>query len=347
MQHLRDGFATGRWRGHLPGVLRLAKELGVSKGTVRTALALLEAEGALRSSKAGKRREIVLQRNAGAGSRKLRVAILLYQKLEHDDAQTQELILSIKFRVEAAGHVCLIGEQSIVSLGNKLARVTQFVNATQADAWIVCAGTRDVLEWFARQETNVLAIGGRALGLPVAWTRSDVDRAMGDTVNALVKSGHRRIILICSSVWRHPKPSLAAQGFLDHLRHHGVTVSDYNLPEWDETPEGFGKLMKSLFFATPPTALVTAEPRYCVAALTALAGRGIMVPRDLSLVNIIPDPAFSLHRPIIAGFEWPIPAHIDRTVRWVEAVARGKADREVTVFHAKFIPGGTIARAKR
>jgi hypothetical protein len=29
--HLREGFVSGRWTGHLPGVLQLAEELVVSK----------------------------------------------------------------------------------------------------------------------------------------------------------------------------------------------------------------------------------------------------------------------------------------------------------------------------
>lgn len=321
----------------------MASELGVSKDTVRGAMALLEREGGLKASEAGKPREIVRRVRDGGGERKLRVAILLHEKLERDNAQTQELILSIKLRLESVGHICVIGEQSIVSLGNNVCRVAEMVKAMGADAWIVYAGTREVLEWFAGERIRVLAIGGRALGLPIAWTRSEVERAMGAAIRKLVGLGHRRIVLICSGLWRKPTTSLAALAFLEGLEASGVAVSSYNLPDWEETAEGFEELLNSLFFATPPSAMVVTEPSYAVALLIFLASRGIRVPRDVSLVSIIPDPGLCLVRPLAAHFEWPIPEHIERAFNWIEAVAMGREDRDVTVYHAKFRRGGTIA----
>ena len=46
--HLRQALQAGRWADGLPGVLRLAAELQVSKKAVRTALLMLEKEGVLR-----------------------------------------------------------------------------------------------------------------------------------------------------------------------------------------------------------------------------------------------------------------------------------------------------------
>ena len=45
--HLREGLRAGLWSGELPGVLRLARELGVCKDAVRAALIRLEGEGLL------------------------------------------------------------------------------------------------------------------------------------------------------------------------------------------------------------------------------------------------------------------------------------------------------------
>ncbi len=325
-------------------MLVLAKEFGVSKDSLRAALQRLEDEGLVNPQGAGKRRTILRKGGLAGPDGPLRVGILLDVPLPSTNAHSLELLLSIKCAIEAAGHLCIIGEKSVAQL-TSFRHFDRLVRSSKVDAWIVYCGTRELLEWFAKRAIPILAIGGRALGLPIASAFTDVARAMSAAVDALVAHGHRRIVFVCDNVWRNPTPNLSTQSFLDRLRHHGLRVSDYNLPEWEETPEGLARLMKSLFAITPPTALVFLEPSACIGARIFLAEHGIIVPRDLSLVNILPDPAFSLLDPVIAHFEWTIPALVNRSAQWVSALAQGNADHEVKTFHATFCPGGTIARA--
>src|SRR5690348_11931242 len=53
--HLREGVRARRWGTELPGVLRLAQELDVSKDAVRAALLQLESEGLLLPAGHGKK----------------------------------------------------------------------------------------------------------------------------------------------------------------------------------------------------------------------------------------------------------------------------------------------------
>lgn len=342
-QHLREWCVTGRLGETVPGVVQLAKTLSVSKDTVRAALRILEHEGTIEARGLGKCRTVT--RGRSAPSTKLRVAVLLDAHISANNAHSQELIFTIKNAIEAAGHIFVICEKSIRQIRDvrQLARLFQ---TTNADAWIVYSGTRDVLEWFAGRDTPVLAIGGRALALPIASVSTDVSRAMAAAVDALVSLGHRRIVLVCGGAWRDPTPSPSARAFLDRLCYHGIKVSTFNLPDWIETTEGFERMMESLFRITAPTALLIVEPAACVAAALFLAQRGIIVPRDLSLVSILPDPAFSLIRPKLAHFEWTIPAIVNRAVKWVAAAARGAADQKAVCFHAKFRPAASLAAVK-
>ena len=63
-----------------------------------------------------------------------------------------------------------------------------------------------------------------------------------------------------------------------------TATSDYNLPDWEETPEGFSRLLDKLFKITPPTALIIDEGSRVFAAVTYLARHGIKVPEHVSLV---------------------------------------------------------------
>jgi LacI family transcriptional regulator len=345
--NLREGFHSGRWSGQLPGVIRLANELGISRDTVRDALHQLEAEGLIKDCGAGKRREVVSRRIRKSARRILRVGILLSEPLEGDNAQAQHLLLSIKRAIESAGHICFFANESLTQLGYKCARVARVVKAAKADAWIVSSGSSDVLEWFSRQAVPVCALGGRSRGLPLASSTTDASSSMREIVRIFAEHGHRRIVLVCPYSWRQPTMGPAATAFLNALETCGIAVSDYNVPQWDESAEGLERQLESLFRVTPPTALLLIEPLHCVAVLAFLAHRGIQVPRDLSLVCLVPDPVFAWRRPPLAQFIMPLQEHLHRIARWVDAVACGTTDIEQKQFIPTFDAGGTIAVARK
>ena len=344
-EHLRNGFRTGRWRGLLPGVVALATELDVSRDTVRAALQLLVSEGSLQDNGAGRSRKIMTRRIQK--KRTLRIAILTSVPFMDDNSRSQRLLLVIKNALEGDGHVCLICDQISYLLPNCVRRIARHVAATEADAWIVYEGTKEVLDWFVKTTVPAIALGGRMQGLPMASSRTDFAVATEDCVDALVALGHVRIVFIAAEAWRRPTPSLAATAFQERLKHHGLPATVYNLPDWEPTAEGFESLIKALFFATPPTAFIFSEPSYCVGARLLLAEMGLRVPRDVSLVTIVPDAVLQFQRPELAYYEWPPYAHLKRILRWVKTVQTGQEDKEAYVVYSKFVPGGTIGPAKK
>ncbi len=342
--HLREGFREGRWRGHLPGVRRLSEELAVSKDTLRAALKILENDGTLQPQGAGKSRIITSRRSKH--KRILRIALLIPIPLLQDNAHSQRLILTIKSNIEHEGHVCVIVDQVEHQKSSSMRRVAKLVTETAADAWLIYAGSRELLEWFIAKSIPMFALGGRLQNLPLASSRTDLVQAMNDCIDALVALGHRRIVLIAPKMWRLPTPNVTSSALLARLIHHGIPGTIYNIPDWEETSEGLESLMDALFFATPPTALLFAEPSYCVAARTMLAERGLHVPRDYSLVNLLPDPVFNLQSSALTQFDWPQDAHVHRILRWIKAILAGQEDRLEFVAYAKFMPGETIAPVK-
>jgi DNA-binding transcriptional regulator YhcF (GntR family) len=77
---LREGLLRGRWRGTMPGRLRLAAELGINHKTVKAALKILEDEGVLVSQGRGRERKIV--DTGDPTPARLRVMLLLYEKVD-------------------------------------------------------------------------------------------------------------------------------------------------------------------------------------------------------------------------------------------------------------------------
>ncbi|MEK7949416.1 substrate-binding domain-containing protein [Luteolibacter soli] len=343
--HLWQGFRNGHWRGQLPGVRSLVQELGVSKDTVEAALRLLESEGSLKSAGPGRRKEIVMARDS-TEDRTLRVGVVMSDTLKLINLHSQQMMLDVIRRIENAGHTCFTAERSLRELGYKVTRVTRMIESAKADAWVAYSATREVLECFVSRSIPVMAVGGGFAGLPVASTSTKIDDAIRDSVRTLSALGHRRIVAISPDSWRLPMPSQTGMAYLTALEECGHTPTSYNLPSWDQTPEGLEKLLESLFMITQPTALIFVNPAPYVAALEFLGRKGIRVPRDISVIGMTTGPMFSLLPRSPAHFKWPIDEHVRRVNRWVKSLAKGETDLAQTTFPATFEPGETIAEAK-
>ncbi|MFT5854498.1 MAG: DNA-binding LacI/PurR family transcriptional regulator [Verrucomicrobiales bacterium] len=336
-EHLREGFRNGRWSGTLPGVMRLAAELDVSPPTLRAALWELEAEGLLISHGKGRSRTIA---KAAATREALRVGILI-----HDvpiEARTQDgLIQQIQHDLVTAGHVAFFTRKSQVQLKHNLLRIKAMVAKTPADAWIVGAGSVEVLEWFSEQTVPCLALYGRVGELPIARTGPDKAPAYEAATRHLIELGHRRIALITRKTRRKPTPGLVERAFMHELVAHGIPTGDFNLPDWKETPEGFSALLENLFRSTPPTALIIEEEPRLLATMAFLLRKGIKVPEQVSLVSTDNDSLEWCH-PGFAHMTWDNTLIARRVVRWVAAVGRGRADCKTINYPAEFVPGGSI-----
>lgn len=345
--HLKAGFASGRWADHLPGVIQLADELQVSKHVARAAVVKLEEEGWIIDRGPGRPREIVARRTEKSANRALRVAILLSEPLHVEENHSVHTLLGILHAVEAAGHVCFFADGTLTGMSQRIQSISRLVEKTAADAWIVFCGPRHVLEWFAAQSFPVMAFGGRFQDVPIASSATSMGPAIESSMNALRDLGHRRIVLVVPAILRQPTPVPSVAKYLELLHGMGVTPTRYHLPDFEESAEGFERCLTELFRVTPPTALMILDPCYCAAALSFLTRHGLQVPRDVSVVCMMPDPVFRFSTPSLAHFRWPVEPHIRRITRWVAGVATGRPDQRQVILNTEFVAGQTVAPAKR
>jgi DNA-binding LacI/PurR family transcriptional regulator len=335
--HLREELLAGTWRSVMPGVHRLEAELGVHRQTVEAALRRLESERLLVPQGAGRRRLIRLPRRAKS-RRGWRVAILLS---ETADIQWYVMV-ELQHELASAGHTVTIAPQTLDNLGMKVARIARLVRHTDADAWVVFAGSREVLEWFSAQRIPAFALFGRQQGLPIAGVAIDRTAAIRAATRALIELGHRRIVLLIDRRHRLPRPGPLPQAFLEALAARGIRTGSYNLPDWEPGAEGFQACLEKLFELTPPTALFIDEAKCFAAAQASLAQKRLRVPQDVSLVSTDDDPTFSWCEPSVAHIRFDLRPVIRHVVRWVARVSAGQRDTPQHMTPAKFVPGGTI-----
>jgi DNA-binding LacI/PurR family transcriptional regulator len=341
--HLREGLARGRWRERMPGIAPLAAELDVSRDSIQAALRLLEAEGLLQARGRGRSRAISRQ---GKAARCLRVGILLpYLPLQRESPQIAELLLQLERDLEAAGFDVHIAQLAQPELRQDLRRLVRIVAQNPADAWIVVAGSRPLLRWFAHRPVPCLALFGRTHGFPIARAGPDKAPAYVAVTRRLLSLGHRRIVLIARHARRKPIPGNVERAFLAELAARGIQTGSYNLPDWVETPAGLDALLGRLFSVTPPTALIVDETPLLLGVMNSLLHRGIRVPAQVSLVSTDYDASLEWCEPSIAHMRWESDPVIRHALRWVTAVRRGSVDRTIRSSPTEFVIGGSIGPA--
>jgi biotin operon repressor len=338
---LRDEVVRGTWSGQMPGGDKLAAELGVGRDTVEGALKQLEKEGFLLNQ--GRRRgRLIVPQAAASGTPRIRVAILLGDSAD----RRLDYMVELKHQLELAGHSVVYAAKCLYELGIDIRRVARVMETTEADAWVVMAGTRELLEWFMTQNKPALALFGRRRGLKIASVGPDKTSAMAEITRSLIHLGHRRIVLLARRMRRLPKPGTPEQAFLATLAEHGISHSSYYLPDWEESVEGFYARLESLFHVTPPTAMIVDELPLFVAVQQFLARKGLRVPGDVSLVCTDYDSSFEWCRPHISHLRWETRPVVLRVLQWVKNVSRGRRDLREVHTPVRFVSGGTMGPAR-
>lgn len=338
--HLRTELLKGRWSGTMPGVLKLELELAVNRTTIDAALKQLEDEGLLVPQGKGRGRKIVTPPHA-AGSPSLRVGILLYEETDTTDpdiVQLQHLLLQ-------AGHTVVIPPKTQLELGREAGRIARCTRRLDVDAWIVLAGSQEILEAFATGTVPAFALFGRLRNIPIAGIGPDVRPANREMVRCLAELGHRWVVMLSREERRKPHPGIVEKAFLDELATHGLPSGGYNLPDWEDSPAGLHAVLHELFRLTPPTAIILGDGLLAIATMQFCSERGLRIPGDLSLACCDRDPAKGWSAPSFAHLTWDALPWFRRILRWTENVARKKDDRRQSFSKARFANGGTVGPA--
>lgn len=341
-EQLKQQIRSKKWTNTMPGESWMMTQFQLGRGTVRAAMAQLEEEGFLVPCGQGKRRRIVISEDT-LSTRKIRVRILPYERNDRWRIDISSLMAEFL----EAGMNADIASKSQKDLGMQVDRVARYVNQNPVDAWVVTSSSREILEWFAGQPTPTIAMFGRHTKLPIAAAFPVMIPGLLAAVQRLIDLGHKRIVMLTREERRKPQLSHPEQIFIDYLEAAGIATGDYNLPDWEESREGLGRLLDELFRFSPPTALIFQEAQLFIAARSHLADRGIVAPRDVSLVVADYDPSFGWSHPIPSHIHWDYRPVVRRVVRWAKNVAAGKEDRRKIGTESEFIEGGTIGPVRK
>lgn len=268
----------------------------------------------------------------------LRVEIMLYE----ESGGRENYMVEFRHQLQNAGHSVSLSSKSLLDLGMEPKRVARFVGSSTADAWVVVAGSRPVLEWFAAQPKPAFAMFGRQASVNMGSVAGLKFPAFAESLRLLVDLGHRRIVMMVREERRKPEPGILERNYLAELKALGVPTGQYNLPDWNNQPGSFQKCLESLFRHTPPTALILDEPALFFAAQQFLTRQRLSVPDDVSMIALDDHPALEWFEPMVTHLYIDSNRWVRPVVDWVGKVARGTNDRHETLVKPKLVKGGTI-----
>lgn len=340
---IKTGLQTRRWPG-LPGERYLAAELGVSRATIRNALALLTDLGHLSSPTQGHKRS-VRALPVGAPCSGLRVDLLVGRDFHLLDQDDQQVLTGLVQAVEKAGHWVAQDFPNLSTIKPAAGGFERFIKDRPADVRIIYGGAWEVLRWFAQRPEPVLALGGRSLGLELDSVGIDTSLAVGEAVRALTRLGHRRIAFICHRYIREaPTPGRILRAFMDGLAAVGVEASAYNLPAWDESVEGLQEVLEELFRITPPTAILVGSSLALAGLVSFCNQRGLRIPGHLSLVVLESSLSVQWFRPKLAMIRiTPYPEIVSAVMDWLKQPSREGREPLVRLLPCSFVEEESLA----
>jgi len=338
-EHLRGEVLRGAFGETMPGIKKLVRGLGVNSSAVADALKQLEEEGILAGQEERCRHRIVWENTAAPPA--LRIAFLPFGEASKGEPFNLEVLRTLTEH----GHDAYFTGKTLMDLHLEPRRVAGMVGQTRADAWIVTAAQRPVLEWFIGKGLPAFSLYGVLPGLPIAGMVPEHAPVLLGLIRRLIGQGHRRIAFLLYRGQLELSTARLAPMLLAEMEKLGIPTSRYNAPQWEDSPEGFRRLLDSMFQHSPPTALIIEEVPHLIATLQFCGQRGIRVPEDLSLVCMEHRPELDYCMPAVAHIRWDKALMARRIARWADHVARGREDHRQGSIKAVLVEGGTIGPA--
>jgi DNA-binding LacI/PurR family transcriptional regulator len=317
--HLRGEIASGRLRGHLPGVRLLGTSLGVSPPTVSAAVRHLVAEGVLIHEGARKRLRIAAPDGIGDRPRSAHRKVLFLTPTSLADIMP--VALEILSRLLIARPQWNIRQFAVAAAGGNPSRRQwdALIKTEQPDQVLVFSGRPEQARWAAARETPVIFLGGDPgqVRIPILGLRAA--DMLTVALDRLLDLGHRRICLpFCGQ----------APGFVERQREFFAAklaerdvpfVPSYHAPvAKEDNPAALESLVRGVFKLRAPTALLALDWNHLLFLMSYAARRGLRVPEQLSMVLLSEDRNLPWLTPRPAHFRYPIHHLVKVLIRWIE-----------------------------
>lgn len=349
-RYLRDQIADGAWDSWMPAERELAERLRVSRGTVRAALAMLQAERVVQTAHGvgtrARRREAVRRQTGGATEAP--VCLLMPEPL---NALRPYLIIWIDLlrSLLADSGIALHLHVAPSCFGPRGgAPLERLVAQHPGSCWVLALSNGSVQRWFERRGLPCVVLGQPAPESTLPAVAVDM-RALGrHAAGELLRQGHRRLGIVVPSV-SSPGVAAAVEGFVGAVGNHGDAASFESIEvRADGVDAAIRRVLRRARAAAPLTGALVLNPMVFLSLLTGLPTGGVLVPRDFSLITTHGDPFLGYVRPTAARYAVAHGTFVRKLLRMVLQVrAGGVRPGGLVLVAPDYVPGESQGPAPR
>jgi hypothetical protein len=342
-QALRGALLDGTLSDPLPGEHTLSAQLGISRPTLRAALAILAREGLLAAAR-GRRTRLNRRRlRAGTRSGPPLVCIVSPQARSVILPDEHPVLLQLHARFAANG----IAWEEVFD--RKLAgprpesRLRELSARHPRACWLMLASTAPMQRWFAQSGLPALVLG--SCHADILLPSIDINyRAMGwHAAGVMLKHGHRRLALVL--------PSQLLAGDLACVKgvraYLALASTPTKLIEINAGPDPRTlrlKLDRMLALTDRPTAIFCLMQSHALTTLLHLLEQGRRLPADVSLIARDLHSLMESAMPDLAHYSRPVIRVTSRALRLTQALLAGRSvPAQPSLINPVFLPGRTLA----
>ncbi len=339
---LKEHLASRPAGAKLESERELCRELGVSRVTLRTALAKLVREGHLHSGQ-GKRRVIStpgLQLQPDKASRD--VVALSPVPLHAVEPRVLFWIDELRNTLAKENHRLTFVDQRNCYSEHPQRALEELAARLRPAVWLLYLSTHTMQEWFFARGLPAVIPGSRHEGVRLPSVDVDYRATCQHAVGRFLAKGHRCLALL--------NPRSVAAGDLESeagFRHAGSTAGagiETVVAQHDGTVAGVStSLDRLLARAKPPTAFLVSRPTHALTALGHLIQRGLRFPKDAVLIARDHDSFLEHAVPSIARYQTD-PIVFGHTLSRVvlEITSGGNARPQDYRLLPRLLPGQTL-----
>ena len=342
---LRESIRQGAWGELLPGEHELARRLGVSRPTIRTALARL-AEDDIITIKKGCRTRLRPARRKGEYNAPPTVCLVVPSSRESLGFSGHPVLMEMRARFAEQG----VGWEEIFdrTLGGRHPeiRLARIVSGRRHVCWLLLGASATIQRWFAQANVPTLVLGSCHAGVELPSVDVNYYAIGWHAAGWLAKHGHQRVAFVL------PQQSLAGdlaclRGLTDYFQQREKQISTVEIAAGDSRTGLLATMDHVLRGAHPATAIFCIHVKHVLQVLVHLLKSGRRIPEELSLICRETRASVDLGLPEITRYRSPAAKQARLAVRIARSMLSGHhVTTTPSLILPAFVPGETLARAR-
>ena len=302
---IRQGILADRWQGVLPAEGELCRELGVSRGTLRRALAVTFDEGMLSPGGRGGRHTIIgpvgkRTKEASVPTGNL-IRVLSPQPRFIISGLTQILFQTMSEVLGRKGqHLEFEYHSGLWNLKRPNSVLRKITSQQNTSGWVLYRSPQAIQEWFAASGIPAVVLGSVFPGIELSHAEFDFVAASRHAAGVFAARGHRRMVFLTVEK-ATPGDRASAEAFVKAAAAVGCSAT---ILVFDDTVQGLCHKLDELLLSNPvPTAFFVGFPNHAPATIGHLTRRGYPVPSTAAVISRMSARLLTESIPSVARYE--------------------------------------------